>query len=557
MGVSPDCFIPSSIEGVWRWISEHNQGQPLKTFPQDTGAGSQMQPYYCFNQGKMYHALKASGYPAGSPQENGIFQMPESWEIPYIFQGNMLMNFNVTFNGNEMTLEIPGKVTLKMERVSNPTAEQILEAKPMGGGGTGEDNLIISGDSVVGVRDKTKLTGTLILPDTITKIGDKAFKDCTGLTGITVPDSVTQIGKQAFYGCTLLTNITIGTGVTDVGSYAFKDCTNLTKAVINCTTVPELGIRSLKEAVLGNTVTKIGDSAFNYCNNLTSIIIPDSVTTIGNGAFAGCSKLASITIPDSVTTIGSSVFSTCKGLKNVTIGKGVTRIGDNLFFGCTDIEKLTINCTPAHSFGIESVKEVIIGDNVTRIYKDFNYCKNLTSLTVDPANKTYCSENNVIYDKNKKRLINAPGGLTSVIIPTSVTVIEEQALRGCTLTSVSFPASLTRIGIQAFYGCKGLTSISLPANLTTIDAAFSCCTGLTSISLPASLTYIGSYTFHGCTGLTSAVFADKNGWAVYNDFDAQTASISSSDLADPSTAAKYLREYVSDGGYSNVTWKKN
>ena len=125
--VLADRFIPSSIEGVWRWISEQNEGQPLKTFPQDTGIGSQMQPYYCFDHGKVYHALKGSGYPSEQAQYNGIFKMPGNWGIPYIY---MVMSFNVTFDGTELTWEQPGRVTLKMEKVSDPTVEQILAAKP-------------------------------------------------------------------------------------------------------------------------------------------------------------------------------------------------------------------------------------------------------------------------------------------------------------------------------------------------------------------------------------------------------------------------------------------
>lgn len=125
--VLADRFIPSSIEGVWRWISEQNEGQPLKTFPQDTGLGSQMQPYYCFDHGKVYHALKGSGYPSEQAQYNGIFKMPGNWGIPYIY---MVMSFNVTFDGTELTWEEPGRVTLKMEKVSDPTVEQILAAKP-------------------------------------------------------------------------------------------------------------------------------------------------------------------------------------------------------------------------------------------------------------------------------------------------------------------------------------------------------------------------------------------------------------------------------------------
>lgn len=142
MGVAlADRFIPSSIEGVWRWVSEKNEGQPLKTFPQDTGGGSQMQPYYCFDHGKVYHALKGSGYPSEQAQHNGIFKMPGNWGIPYI---NMVMSFNVTFNGTELTWEQPGRVTLKMKKVTDPTVEQILAAKPApgqgggSGGGTGD-----------------------------------------------------------------------------------------------------------------------------------------------------------------------------------------------------------------------------------------------------------------------------------------------------------------------------------------------------------------------------------------------------------------------------------
>ena len=139
--VLADRFIPSSIEGVWRWISEQNEGQPLKTFPQDTGIGSQMQPYYCFDHGKVYHALKGSGYPSEQAQHNGIFKMPGNWGIPYI---NMVMSFNVTFDGTELTWEQPGRVTLKMKKVTDPTVEQILAAKPApeqgggSGGGTGD-----------------------------------------------------------------------------------------------------------------------------------------------------------------------------------------------------------------------------------------------------------------------------------------------------------------------------------------------------------------------------------------------------------------------------------
>ena len=94
----------------------------------------------------------------------------------------------------------------------------------------------------------------LIIPDSVTSIGESAFEGCSGLTSITIPDSVTSIGEDAFYGCTGLTSVTIG-----------------------------------------NSVTSIRNAAFRGCTGLTSITIPDSVTSIGDYAFYGCTGLTSIT----------------------------------------------------------------------------------------------------------------------------------------------------------------------------------------------------------------------------------------------------------------------
>ena len=178
-------------------------------------------------------------------------------------------------------------------------------------------------------------------------------------------------------------------------------------------------------------------------------------------------------------------------------------------------------------------------------------------------------------------------GLTSVSLSscTSLTSIGGGAFSGCSgLTSVSFPASLTSIGSEAFYCCTGLTSMSFPASLTSIgESAFNYCRkltsvdlssctsltsigrsafsdcGLTSVSFPASLTSIGERAFSGCDNLTSATFADAAGWAVYDDYEYknQAASIPQSDLANPATAAKYLRGERFNGGYCDKYWKKN
>ena len=89
--------------------------------------------------------------------------------------------------------------------------------------------------------------------------------------------------------------------VTSIGSDAFRNCSGLTSV-----TIP-------------GSVTSIGGSAFNSCRGLTSVNIPSSVTSIGSSAFSGCSGLTSVTIPSSVTSIGGSAFYGCSGLTSVTI----------------------------------------------------------------------------------------------------------------------------------------------------------------------------------------------------------------------------------------------
>ena len=129
------------------------------------------------------------------------------------------------------------------------------------------------------------VSGELIIPATIkgksvTNIAVNAFRDCAGLTGITIPDSVTSIGGSAFNGCTSLTSIIIPDGVTKIASGAFFKCSSLTSI-----TIPDIGFG----------VTDIGFAAFFGCTSLTSITIPDSVTRIGTLAFNNCTSLTALT----------------------------------------------------------------------------------------------------------------------------------------------------------------------------------------------------------------------------------------------------------------------
>ena len=161
------------------------------------------------------------------------------------------------------------------------------------------------------------------IPNSVTSIGDYAFRGCSSLTSISIPDSVTSIGSSAFYGCSSLTSISIPDGVTSIGNYAFYGCSSLTSIVIP------------------DSVTSIGDHAFYECRSLTSVVIPDSVTSIGDEAFYNCSNIQfhDNFFKEGLVSIGAHAFDFSHCVNDIvaqfdiTIPSTVTTIGRAAFYG--------------------------------------------------------------------------------------------------------------------------------------------------------------------------------------------------------------------------------
>ncbi|MDP4240267.1 MAG: leucine-rich repeat protein [Bacteroidota bacterium] len=322
----------------------------------------------------------------------------------------------------------------------------------------------------------------VILPPTITSIGDSAFYRCYELSGnLTIPNSVTAIGNSAYQGCGLLTGtLTIPNSVTNIGKNAFNNCQSLTGLLLsNSLTAIGDGAFGGDWSLQGNldipnSVTSIGEAAFYYCG-FTSITIPNSVQSIGVFAFAKCKFLTgNLILPNSITSISEGAFSLCSRLTGITLPNSITSIGNNAFTmsGLTSItipnSVITIGAGAfvfCHLTG-----SVTIPNSVTSIGAGAFSLTGITEFFVENDNPSFSVADGILFNKSQTGLIMCPplkNGIYS--IPNTVITIADYAFDYCNeLTGISIPGSVTFLGKSAFLDCSTLTSVYVGSN-TPID----------------------------------------------------------------------------------------
>lgn len=334
----------------------------------------------------------------------------------------------------------------------------------------------------------------IYIPEGVLNIEGEAFANCFGLIRVNIPSSVINIKEKAFYDCASLSEVTVLSNDVYIGAEAFEG----TPWLRNQGDIVIVGGNLLiyqtsdENVTIPDGVTRIGDYVFFRNNCLKSVNIPERVTSIGNYAFSGCDQLTSVAMPDSIADIGKCAFAGCLSLK-LSIPQNVISIGDEAFCFC-------------------QMGDVTIPKGVTHIGEKAFYRSKITSISVEEGNPDYASENGVLFDGSRTKLIYYPFQKSdgSYVIPEGVTSIRSYAFSGCSsLQSISIPEGVTSIGEQAFSDCSSLQSISIPEGVTNIGkSTFRGCSSLVNISLPNSVTNIGEAAFSWCGGLVNINIPD-------------------------------------------------
>lgn len=202
--------------------------------------------------------------------------------------------------------------------------------------------------------DGEKPVGTLIIPDKVRKpsngreyqvasIGHNAFQDCSDLTGdLVIPDTVTEIGDNAFEGCHFTGELTLSDSLVTIGEYAFYEC-GFTGQLLLPPTLVRVDDYAFAETtfsgqlILPEKLNYIGELAFYECHFTGDLIIPDGVTIIEYGAFSGNSFTGTLTLPKKLKEIGRESFCKCGFTGELVLPDGLTSIGLYAFKDCSKL----------------------------------------------------------------------------------------------------------------------------------------------------------------------------------------------------------------------------
>ncbi|MBQ4268696.1 MAG: leucine-rich repeat protein, partial [Clostridia bacterium] len=339
--------------------------------------------------------------------------------------------------------------------------------------------------------------------ESIDSIGKYAFANVKGLKSLTLP-IVQSLGSYAFDNCNQIetlvshsdgTSIVINAHATlksatvygDLPADIFNGYTNLSSVTLydtktigqnafyNCT--------SLTELTIPDSVTSIGEMAFSNASALQSLRLPSGITEIREKTFYGCSALTDLTIPDGVTFIGSSAFDQ-SGLTTVNIPNSLEKAFDDSFTGLSIPTKtengvkyygnednpyliLVSAKTWATSFETkpetriilstaladnETVKSVVLSENVTYINGGAFNREYVTAIVVEKGNLKYEVRDKILYDLSPLEIVFAPKNLSGNI---TVYAYCDLLLQNCpNLTGVTFAETVTYVHPYALNGSK-------------------------------------------------------------------------------------------------------
>ena len=349
------------------------------------------------------------------------------------------------------------------------------------------------------------LVNNIVVPNTITKIGNCQFVCFRHVTSVTIPSNITEIGNYAFTGCFNLESITIPSSVTSIGTKAFANCRSLVSAEILAETnsLPEglfTGCSSLEYLAIpfvGDAYHTKDDELNHYTFGYifgTEAYGEEEATSQNNIAYYIPSSLREVVITGS-SFIPDYAFDNCKYIEIITIPSTITEVGLNAF-------SLVIQQAPS---AIPALTDVYYDGTLEE------WCG--ISFESIESNPMYYAANFYILDVNGEELHNGKkySTITNLVIPNTVSSIGDYQFVGFrSLEKITIPNTVTSIGTCSFHNCQNVENVVFEGNIDSIgEGCFAYCHSLTTVDLPSGIAIINEASFYWCENLNSIVIPDS------------------------------------------------
>ena len=423
----------------------------------------------------------------------------------------------------------------------------------------------------------------VVIPDSVTSIGEGAFCNCDSIVSITVPAGVVSVGIEAFENCRNLREILLPEGLLSIDTFAFNGC------------------KKLKAINIPSSVKKVEWGAFRACESLEQVVFA-AEAQLSNHIFEGCNSLQSLVLPDGTTiddvihadiptdrvipircfTKSSEFF---KGMKPAYIKDFAMGFAQNRQMYPADSAEIHKKMIKSRSktlgpFALDIGSAALIGvlletgginDQILQAFLDEAAAKGLTELSamlLDRMDKQSASgakepfgfdldkptkeslpirnewETHQLSNSGECSVARYIGNSDSITVPAKirnklVAEIDEYAFAYrkekwiieknenlAHMKSVVIADGVRYIGKNAFAERDKLVNVTLPGSIERIEEyAFWGCENLESINMPSGIKHIGTGAFRGCKKL-----ADKDGFVISAgilfDYFGHTASIS-------------------------------
>lgn len=315
----------------------------------------------------------------------------------------------------------------------------------------------------------------LVLPHSISDIGERTFRGCGNLQEVIMTNAATSIGKEAFRDCRTLAMIPDMSKVEEIGERAFYNCA-------------QLGLFDEKKHLDLTSVTNVSDEAFYGCKQIQSVMFSDKLVAIGNFAFANCTKLNSVNTPPNLSRLSYYSFDNTPWLTaNKEMVDGITYLG-TVAIGCDNVQTLLFR---DGTLGIADYfkkqgkpKSVILPSTLRYIGKRAFNALSITSIDIPASVEAIGDE-----------AFWACQQLEKIDLPDQLKHIGQQAFRACPFEEIVIPDEVESVGYRAFYECTNLKRVYYGAQRSTEQYIFNLCEGIREITIGNKVTRIPSRTF--------------------------------------------------------------